>query len=68
MPSLRAVGGPCIEVSLGTWEADPVLYQHFAIQNRNVPSETSRRRPRKALKLGGEDSQLSRAYTLHVLS
>ena len=34
LPSLRAVGGLCLDLSLGTWGPDPVLYQPFAIQNR----------------------------------
>ena len=34
LPSLRAVGGLCLEMSPGTWGPDPVLYQLFAIQNR----------------------------------
>ena len=77
LPSLTAVGGLCLEISLVTWGADPVLYQLFAIQNRrsfpirkkkcrnwsgsHVPGKTSRRRPPTALKLGSEDSQLSGA-------
>ena len=27
LPSVRAVGGLCLEVSLGTWGPDPILYQ-----------------------------------------
>ena len=38
LPSLRGVGGLCLEVSLGTWKPDPVLYQLFAIQNRSFPT------------------------------
>ena len=34
LPSLRTIGGLCLEVSLGMWGTDPVLYQLFAIQNR----------------------------------
>ena len=34
LPSLRAVGGLRLEVSLGTGGADPVLYHLFGIQNR----------------------------------
>ena len=68
----------------GCMRPDPVLYQLFAIQNRNhfrsenkytemgqAPTshgETSRYRPPPALKLGSEDYQLSGAYTLPVLS
>ena len=80
LPSLRAVGGLCLEVSLGTCGPDTVLYQLFAIQNRrsfpirkkfiqngsgtHVPSETSRHIPPTALKLGSEDSKLGGAYAL----
>ena len=40
---LRAVDGPCLEVSLGTWGPDPFLYQFFAIQNRrSFPAGHSR--------------------------
>ena len=35
LPSLRAVGGLCLEVSLGTQGPDPVLCQLCAIQNRS---------------------------------
>ena len=31
---MRAVGGLCLEVSLGTWEPDLFIYQLFAEQNR----------------------------------
>ena len=34
LPSLRAGGGLCLEVSPGAWGPDPVMYQLFAIQNR----------------------------------
>ena len=34
LPSLVAVGGLCLEVSLGTLGPDPVLYKRFAIQDR----------------------------------
>ena len=71
----------CIEVSVGTWGPDPVLYKLCAIQNRSfpvrkkssrngsgshVPGNTARHRPPTALKLGSEDSQLSGAYDLQV--
>ena len=73
MPSLRAVGGLCLEVSLGTWDFDPVLHDFFPIGNdlfwiAHVPSETPRHRPPTALKLASEDSTLSGAYTLQVWS
>ena len=32
----EGAGGLYLEVSLGTWGADPVLYQLFAIQNRRT--------------------------------
>ena len=81
---LRAVGGPFLEVSLGTWGPDPVLYQLFAVQIRksisdqkklsrnrlgpHVPIKTSRHRPTTPLKRGSEDSQLSGAYALPTLA
>ena len=34
LPSLRAVGGRCLEVSLGTWGPGPDLYPLLAIQER----------------------------------
>ena len=82
LPSSRAVGGLFLEISLGTWGPDPVLYHLFAIQNRrsfpirkkssrnwsgsHVPGKTSRHRPPTTLKLDGEDSQLSGEYALQV--
>ena len=33
LPSLRVVGGLCLEVSLGTWEPDPFLDDFFLIGN-----------------------------------
>ena len=35
-PSLRAVDGLCLKVSLGTWEPDPVLDQLFANTEQEV--------------------------------
>ena len=81
LPSLMAIGGLCIDVSLGTSGPDPVLYQLFATLNRSFPirkkssrngsgchvlGKTSRSRPPTTLKLGREDPQLSRAYALEV--
>ena len=34
LPSLKAVGDLCLEVSLRMWGPDPALYLHFAMQNR----------------------------------
>ena len=40
LPSLRAVRGLRLEVSLGTWGPGPFLYQLFAIQNSRSPIGT----------------------------
>ena len=66
LPSLRVVGGRCLEVFPGTWEPDPFLDDFFLIGNDllfciaegwyrtgsapHAPSETSRQRPPTALK------------------
>ena len=81
LPRLRDVIGLCLDVWLGAWGPDPVLYQLFAIQKRSfpirkktsrngsgshVPSKTPRYRLPTAFKLGSEDSQISGAYALQV--
>ena len=38
LPCLEAVSGLCLEVSLGTWGADPVLYQLFCDTEQEVDS------------------------------
>ena len=42
MPSFRAVGGPCLEVSLGMWERDPDLDQFFFRSKMTSCSESQK--------------------------
>ena len=54
LPSLRAVGGLCLEVSLGAWGPDPYLYQRFAIHKTGgqevllIPKKTKQKWDRQA--------------------